>query len=109
VSKISKIFEKVLEFKLQEYLEANNLLSSSQYGFRPKRGTDQSIIKVTETIYSALHNDRKCATVYSDLTKALDTVDRDILLSKLHNFGIDNSASKCLQSYLTDSITHSLK
>lgn len=33
----SKIFEKIIKFKLISYLETNKLLSNNQYGFRPGR------------------------------------------------------------------------
>lgn len=79
ISNIAKIFGKVLKLELQEYLEANDLLSSSQYGFRSNRGTDQAIANALDAIYSALDDYRKCVTIYLDLAKAFDTVDYDIL------------------------------
>ena len=40
------------------------------------------------------------AVAFLDFKKVFDTVDHDILLSKLHLYGISGVTNKCFSSYL---------
>ena len=40
--------------------------------------------------------------VYIDLAKAFDTISHEILLEKLHIYGVDTNSLSCFQSYLQD-------
>jgi RNA binding exosome subunit len=63
-------------------------LHHSQYGFHQGKKIDQAIANLTQFIYKSLDNNKKCATVYLDLTKTFDIVDHDILIIKLKQLGI---------------------
>lgn len=92
ISNIAKKFEKIIKTRLIFYLESNNILFNNQFGFRPNKSTDQAIASVTKLIYTALEENKKCATIYLDLAKPFDTVNHDKLLNKMQEIGVTSSA-----------------
>ena len=51
---LSKIFEKVMAIILTNYLCKHSILTSSQYGFRPKFSTDLAVHHLCQNVYNAL-------------------------------------------------------
>lgn len=43
ISNCAKILEKIIKYRLVEFLEKNNLLSKNQFGFRPRLGTENAL------------------------------------------------------------------
>ena len=79
-----------------------NLLSKHQSGFRSLHLMVTTLLEVTDS--RALNIDRGLinAAVFLDLKKAFDTVDHEILLSKLRSYGIHGLALRLFHSYLVD-------
>jgi len=96
----SKIFEKIIKFRLMSYLETNKLLSNNQYGFRPGRSTTNALYSTTKLIYENLDKSLKVIPIFLDLAKAFDTVDHKILINILPNFGIKGKSLGWFSSYL---------
>ena len=97
---ISKVFEKVVHSQLYRYLNHKKILYANQYGFRPKTSTTQAIINHTQYLYDSIDAGNYIISIFLDFAKAFDTVDHNILLSKLHFYGIRGVAHACFQSYL---------
>ena len=75
LSQFSKILEKLFNLRLEKFLDANKILSDSQYGFRPGMSTVHAAGELVEQISSAIDGQSCCAGVFIDLKKAFDTVD----------------------------------
>ena len=98
----SKIFEKVVQKQLYDYLMTNNLLSESQHGFRENHSTETAVIELTDYLKSQLDNKHNPLCLFLDLSKAFDTINFDILLLKLQHLGIKNVALNWFKNYLTN-------
>ena len=98
----SKILEKLFLTRINSFLCANNILSSSQYGFRTKLSTSLAVMELIEEITNATDNKKHAIGVFIDLKKAFDTVDHGILIKKLEHYGVRGAASDWLKSYLSN-------
>ena len=98
---ISKIFEKAANSQLTSFLEKYNLLKNSQYGFRRNHSTTQAILDNLQYIYDCLDNGHSVLSLYLDFSKAFDSIDHEILLTKLDKYGIRGQANDWFRSYLT--------
>lgn len=98
----SKIFEKVISFRLINYLEKNNLLTEHQHGFRGQRSTESAILEFVNNVYKCLDEKSYVVGVFLDLSKAFDTLDHKILITKLQYMGIRGVPLKLFQSYLSN-------
>lgn len=98
---ISKIFEKALFLQLYSFHNENDLLLRSQYGFRRNHSTEFATIELIERILFEISKKEKPVGIFLDLSKAFDTLDHDILLSKLQHYGIRNETHQMFHSYLT--------
>ena len=102
LSFFSKIFEKLLYKCLLNFLDANDIIYKYQFGFRERHSTQLAIISLVEKITKSWESDDLVIGVFLDLKKAFDTVPHDILIKKLHAYGIRGNALKLLKSYLTN-------
>lgn len=100
LSTISKIAEKLLNKRLIDYLETKNILSSSQFGFRTLKSTNDAVHEVIDHVVDKLDKKKKVLAIFLDLAKAFDTVSIPLLLNKLEKIGIRNMQLKLLTNYL---------
>ena len=98
----SKIFEKVVQNQLYEYLISNNLLFESQHGFRENYSTETATIELVDYLKIQIDNKHHPLCLFLDLSKAFDTINFDIMLKKLKNMGIKNVALDWFTNYLTN-------
>ncbi len=98
---LSKIMERTIYEQLESYLRANDLLYELQSGFRSSFSTDTCLIHLTDYIKREMDLGNFTGMVLLDLQKAFDTVDHDILCSKLTSIGLDELSVEWFRSYLT--------
>ena len=100
LSNINKIFEKVLHLRLYSFLENHSIINDSQFGFREGYSTELAITEFNEHVIQSYDDNNATCAVLLDLSKAFDTVNREILLFKLRRYGIRGSMLELLKSYL---------
>ena len=99
---ISKILEKAIHKQLSAFLDDNDLLSTSQFGFRLNSNTVLATAQFTDKVLQSMDAGELTGTVFIDLAKAFDTVNHVILLRKLHLLGADDHACEWFKSFLSE-------
>ena len=69
-------------------------------GFRKSHSTNTLLLKIRDDILRAMSKGELTLSVYSDYSKAFDTVQHHTIIQKLHKIGFSASALKWFISYL---------
>ena len=72
-----------------------------QYGFRPGHSTELAVARLVDHLISQKDNYCTSTNVHIDLSKAFDTLNHNILLSKLQYYGITGCPNNLLCSNLS--------
>ena len=90
---VSKIFERIMEMQLGSFV--NEKLLKYRSGYRKGYTTQYALIALREK-----WNHEYAGAVIMDLSKAFDTINHELLIAKLHAYGLAKPALKLLYSYL---------
>ncbi|KAI8426007.1 hypothetical protein MSG28_004983 [Choristoneura fumiferana] len=99
---LSKILERIMNSRLVNYLENNNLVSPSQFGFRAGKSTSDAVHQLTDHIVNNLDKKQKSIAIFLDLAKAFDTVSIPLLITKLERIGVRGLQLQLFKDYLSD-------
>ena len=99
---VSKVLEKTIHKRLYHYFDINHLFYDSQYGFRKQHSTIHAVTEFMHHCTEALDTKKLTISVFLDLSKAFDTIDHNILLSKLEHYGIRGTPLAWFADYLMD-------
>ncbi|GFX16884.1 probable RNA-directed DNA polymerase from transposon X-element [Trichonephila clavipes] len=69
---LSKLAEKIISARLNDYLENKKVLSPEQHGFRPRLSTTHQLLRVVEYIKEGNNKGQCTAAVFLDIQKAFD-------------------------------------
>ena len=87
---------------MYSFLEKNDILSSTQYGFRKKRSTESALINYVNNIHNGLNKKHYITSIFMDLSKAFDVIDHIILKQKLEYYGFRGIFLEFILSYVQD-------
>ena len=71
---MSKIFERLMYIRLEDFLNSSDIMYKFQFGFRKGYSTNHALLSIVEQIRNALDNKMFTCGVFIDLEKAFDTV-----------------------------------
>ena len=95
----SKVYEHLVAKKLCTFLERSCTLKDTIAGFQKSHSTNSLLLKIRDDILSAMSKGELTLSVYSDYSKAFDTVQHHTVIQKLHQIGFSASARKWFISY----------
>ena len=80
--------EHIVVSSIIDHLDAHNILSDLQHGFRAKRSCEAQLTMTTQDLASALNRHRQVDIAVLDFSKAFDKVPHQRLLHKLRYYGV---------------------
>ena len=101
-SVICRLLERIIKNEIVKHLDANELFSNDQYGFRAKRSCVTQLLEALEEWTSLLDEGNSIDVIYFDFAKAFDSVPHQRLLSKLNSYGIRGNVLQWITAFLRD-------
>lgn len=98
LSNFAKVFDSLVYSEV--YRNVHPYISVSQHGFMSGRSTVTNLLSITQTISETLDAGGQMDVIYTDFSRAFDTIDHRILLTKLEHLGCNPQLVKFFQSYL---------
>ena len=99
---LSKLLKRVVQARLQAFLESNRLMPKTQSAYRKYHSTETAVTRVYNDLLLAADRGQVSALCLLDLTAAFDTVDQKLLFLRLERqFGLRGTAFMWFRSYLS--------
>ena len=98
---ISKVFKKIVNDQLREYLTANKMLNNSQKGFRRSQFCQTALLNLSKILFDLKTKNQYIYVTALGYSRAFNTINFDILFSRIETIASNLSVS-WFRSYLTD-------
>ena len=95
---VLKILERIIHKQVTNFM--TDKLAHSITGFRKSHGTQISLVVMIEKWKKALDKGEYVSALFMDFSKAFDTTNHDLLISKLKAYGFSKEVLKLMKSYL---------
>ena len=99
-SSFCRLFESILSKRVLHHLQENNLLSEKQFGFLPKRSTCSNLFTCYYKWLVSFSSNKITNIIYTDISKAFDTVSHAKLLTILQNCKLHKTILDWINNFL---------
>ena len=100
---LGKIFGKIINRKLLQFMNHHNIIRDSQHGFRSKRGTNSLIANMYERIAREKDDKKTLITIVTrDISKAFDKIHIESLIYKLSQLKLPDPLLRIVSNFLHD-------
>ena len=97
---VSKVYERLIAQQLTDFL--NPRFSKFLCGFRKNYSTESALLNMIRNWQNSLSNSNKIGAILMDLSKAFDCLPHDLLVAKLHAYGMGSKSLTLLHGYLSN-------
>ena len=101
-SVICKVFESIIKDFIIEHLKKNMLIADEQHGFVPRRNCMTNLLMAIEDWSSMIEKGKAVDIIYTDFSKAFDSVPHTRLIKKLKSLGIGGDILRWIEAFLTN-------
>jgi len=99
---IAKLMERMVYQRLQRYVEHKKILANTQFAFREKRSSVDSLVVLKQHLNKTITAKHSATLVSLDIRKGYDTVRHSAILKKLHEIGVRGNLLRWLADFLKD-------
>jgi ribonuclease HI len=97
-----KVYTGMLTVRLENYVDANNILYASQYGSRAGKGTAHAISHLVSVLEDAKQHNKKAYICSLDIRKAFDSVEYGAIFDALKYYKVDEHFITVIKSLYLD-------
>ena len=95
---VSKVFERIMYNQIVEFMD--DKLSRQLTGFRKNHSTQNCLLSMIDAWKNIIDKNGTVSAIFMDLSKAFDTLNHTLLISKLGAYGFRNDALLYIKSFL---------
>ena len=99
ISNFAKLFDTLIDFRMQQWLRNVNLDTEFQFAYKSNRSTADAVFVLSALIERQKRHRGKLYCCFVDFSKAFDRVNRDALYYKLSKAAAPPSLIKLVKSY----------
>ena len=99
---LSKVMGKIINKRLQQYLESENFFAKNQSGFRASHSTLDGLCRLEHDARMAIMQKKYCVSIFLDISQAFDSVWHHGLLMKIKEIGLNGNLANFIKGFLQD-------
>ena len=102
LSILSKVFERSMFKQMPSFFD--DIFSKYQYGFRKGSSTQQCLLALLDKWKRSIDRDKVFGALLTDLCKAFNCLNHDVLIAKLNTYGFSLPALRLTHHYLLNTM-----